>query len=110
MITDKTNITTTIIIPKNELQLLSDPDFLGSSFDMPKWMTQAIHDAIIRELDNLALTDLRKVRRLETKYGLDKPAKHYEGEKHTGKRDIQRDQALVAIKEIEKEREAQKKT
>jgi len=63
-------IKTTVEIPKNELVLLSDPDFLGSSFDMPKWMTQAVHEAIIRDLDKLALTDRKKVRALEKKYGL----------------------------------------
>ena len=69
METDKTQVP--VAIPKNEYKMLCDPDFLGSSFDMPKWLTQAVHEAIIRELDKLALTDLQKVRAFERKYDLE---------------------------------------
>ena len=68
---ERIKIKTTVEIPKNELFLLADTDFLGSSFDMWKWLTQAVHEAIIRELDKLALTDLQKVRSLERKYNLE---------------------------------------
>jgi len=55
-------------VPTNEVNLLTDQSFFGK--DREQWLTEAVHEAIIRELDKLALTDLERVRSLERQYGL----------------------------------------
>lgn len=53
-------------VPVNELKCLEDQSFFGKSRD--EWLTKAVHDGIIRELDQMH--DVKRIRALEKKYDL----------------------------------------